>query len=784
MAVQKWTWNGTNPSSQKPTIGSVAFDATAEQTRRAYQALLSKGPTSDFDRRVWNDLCGKILDLNVEWCSQNYFNSTSPVWVQSVGKKLSANAMNTAVNAIFTNFDRPWESELNRRELRKGDVAKAAYFLWMVDAINKWCELHPLFFAFSDEFWLWMKNTTRLKPALPIFLDNANFKLHIDPNILLRPSIPFSIWLTFDGVNEKQNFVLLPSVPMSSLMNFYKLNISVLARNGIVLEAIPKPLVMRHNTEAFALACRSIEFGVLCDLHMPIEVNAWVCRDLLPLYPCFDARYGSSVGFVLPYALGVETADAMVHQSNARIRKFRSLPIATRYGYFYNGGATFDFDYSKAFDSRSGNVDFDDRFILANLPSASYENTGTFSLPGAATIGIARGTRYAHASSFLLQDSNVFYTAESVPFGGESIIRPKGQHLLAHATSDSRKHIGKIGSRHTATFSHAPADVYGHGGRFKTAYNFAMEFSEEIDFVHTAFGFYVQNNQVKLEEALAKDPAHSGNIADRESIDLVCAETMELHGYGEVQVPYIATLQTNRACLLGGHENVYTDTRVELVTTLNTEIEPKPQEATTRYSVLLDTLQQQKLLADVDFATVERGSLVALHGSVLDAESVVETTSRSALVAKRAGVIAGETSFVASSTANIAKIRPRHISGNPCVVGTDTRAILDLCYPVDDTFGATAHIEVAADAEIAPVRSGAFFNSQISVTTEEEGAVELKPVRYMESKNLVTIETEAEAMLVGIHRVLASEIEEELATDLDGIQAEELDRRFIYETGG
>ncbi len=54
----------------------------------------------------------------------------------------------------------------------------------------------------------------------------------------------------------------------------------------------------------------------------------------------------------------------------------------------------------------------------------------------------------------------------------------------------------------------------------------------------------------------------------------------------------------------------------------------------------------------------------------------------------------------------------------------------------------------------------------------------------MESKNLVAIETEAEAMLVGIHHVLASEIEEELATDLDGIQTEEFDRRFIYETGG
>ncbi len=784
MAVQKWTWNGTNPSSQKPIIGSVAFDATAEQTRRAYQTLLSKGPTTDFDRRVWNDLCGKILDLNVEWCSQNYFNSTSPVWVQSVGKKLSANAMNTAVNAIFTNFDRPWESELNRKELRKGDVAKAAYFLWMVDAINKWCELRPLFFAFSDEFWLWMKNTTRLKPALPIFLDNANFKLHIDPNILLRPSIPFSIWLTFDGVNEKQNFVLLPSVPMSSLMNFYKLNISVLARNGIVLETLPKPLVMKHNTEAFALACRSIEFGVLCDLHMPIEVNAWVCRDLLPLYPRLDARYGSSVDFVLPYALGVEATDAMVHQSNARIRKFRSLPIATRYGYFHNGGATFDFDYSKAFDSQNGNVGFDDHFILANLPSAFYENISSFSLPGAATIGIARGTRYAHSSSFLLRDRDTFHTAESVSFDGASTIRPQGQHVLAQATSDSRRHIGKIGSRHTATFSYAPADVYGHGGHFKTAYDFAMEFSEEIDFVHTAFGFYVQNNQVKLEEALAKDLAHSGNIADRESIDLVCAETMELHGYGEVQVPYIATLQTNRVCLLGGHENVYTDSRVELVTTLNTEIEPKPQEVATRYSVLLDTLQQQKILADVDFAIMERGSLAALHGSVLDAESIVETDSRSALVVKRAGVIAGESGCVASSTATAATIRPKHISGKPCVVGTEARAILDLCYPVDDTFGAYANIEVATDAVVAPIRSGAFFESQLSITTTEEGAVELKPIRYMASKNLVAIETEAEATLVKVHHVLASEIEEELATDLDGIPAEELDRRFIFETGG
>ena len=63
MAITPWSWNASNGQ------------ASAAQTQRAYQALITQSNTTNFSRYVWNDLVAKVYEvvraLNRTWNTQH-----------------------------------------------------------------------------------------------------------------------------------------------------------------------------------------------------------------------------------------------------------------------------------------------------------------------------------------------------------------------------------------------------------------------------------------------------------------------------------------------------------------------------------------------------------------------------------------------------------------------------------------------------------------------------------------------------------------------------------------
>ena len=140
MPIAKWDWTTANPAEYTlPAYPYVVFDATEEQVKRAFATLESKGFVREFSTSVWNDICAKIRDINLEWRTGKYFNSTWPsVWIPSsnladypsyseylkykdLAGVLRTDAMNMAVDALYTFSKRPWEKHLGRTVLKKGD---------------------------------------------------------------------------------------------------------------------------------------------------------------------------------------------------------------------------------------------------------------------------------------------------------------------------------------------------------------------------------------------------------------------------------------------------------------------------------------------------------------------------------------------------------------------------------------------------------------------------------------------------------------------------------------
>lgn len=123
-AVSKWSWSSSNGT------------ASAAQTKAAYDALINKGPLSDFSYRVWNDMCGKVIEienaLGQTW-STKYAQYTDTKMTTS-DKSLTAKRF----NSLRYNIGRSYSTGIN--EVASGDTVYAWYFTTLARCMNSWID--------------------------------------------------------------------------------------------------------------------------------------------------------------------------------------------------------------------------------------------------------------------------------------------------------------------------------------------------------------------------------------------------------------------------------------------------------------------------------------------------------------------------------------------------------------------------------------------------------------------------------------------------------------------
>lgn len=123
-AVEAWSWQKSNGS------------ADAWETEDAYTAITSKGPTTDFSYRVWNDLVNKTNET-----AQAAGRSWNATYLSLEETKMSQNnRVMTAdrFNSLLKNINFGYDTGLPA--VRRGDTIKGEYFVTLANALNHWID--------------------------------------------------------------------------------------------------------------------------------------------------------------------------------------------------------------------------------------------------------------------------------------------------------------------------------------------------------------------------------------------------------------------------------------------------------------------------------------------------------------------------------------------------------------------------------------------------------------------------------------------------------------------
>ena len=260
---QPFNWEGTNYSRYHGYIDSgyatrfhldstgasvkapYYFNATAEQTQKAYKSITTGGLTTDFSTRVWNDIVDRVSWVQEAWgyklklsdssgaIGAAYLYNIKPIYKQQpvpggmlllAGSAMNADVFNRVINAIPIVTTWPWEKELGRKNIKSGDICKGSYFIALVNVLNRWISLVPVPFAITDVFSHSMTGKVNQLPSVPLESRGA-FKTVYDFSILNAGAIS----AFYSGKIGKLSDIIDITVengvlPFSSQFNFFDFN--------------------------------------------------------------------------------------------------------------------------------------------------------------------------------------------------------------------------------------------------------------------------------------------------------------------------------------------------------------------------------------------------------------------------------------------------------------------------------------------------------------------------------------------------------------------------------
>ena len=260
---EPFNWNGTNYSRYHGYIDSgyatrfhldstgasveapYYFNATAEQTQKAYKSITTGGLTTDFSTKVWNDIVDRVSWVQEAWGYKQKLSDTSgaigagylyaikPIYRQQpvpggmlllAGSAMNADVFNQVINAIPIVTTWPWEKELGRKNIKSGDICKGSYFIALVNVLNRWISLVPVPFAITDVFSHSMTGKVNQLPSVPLESGYA-FKTTYNFSMLDAGAISVSHSGKIGNLSDIIDLTVENGVlPFASQFNFFDFN--------------------------------------------------------------------------------------------------------------------------------------------------------------------------------------------------------------------------------------------------------------------------------------------------------------------------------------------------------------------------------------------------------------------------------------------------------------------------------------------------------------------------------------------------------------------------------
>lgn len=138
-----WDWYESNGDD-----GYGTGQATREETRKAYNAILNKGAVSDFSYKVWNDLVQKVGSTifyygressRIDWDSFKYGLTERETKMTSSAKDRILTAQR--FNSLRYNIGLYYSTSIF--EVSSGDLVKGDYFITLANSLNNFIKYGP-----------------------------------------------------------------------------------------------------------------------------------------------------------------------------------------------------------------------------------------------------------------------------------------------------------------------------------------------------------------------------------------------------------------------------------------------------------------------------------------------------------------------------------------------------------------------------------------------------------------------------------------------------------------
>lgn len=803
MELEKFDWNKANHAKQfdNGTIDVnyapeelIVHDASAQDTQKAYNALVNHGLVSDFKVEVWNDIIGKMYDIaNVldpkitlrrfkatriglltpdkqQWI--DYAHKTFPQldteeemehWLDVMWERHEPGVMKTynfnsaAHNCLPEFFG-------NLPYVNVGDELKGEYILQLVDMLNCWIDIDPLPLSRFEEYVSSISVHFSFPESISVYLVVLS-SLHDSSAILkmihsTQGRIRADYRLQMNSLSISQ----LQSVPFSSVINFMllKMSVNVLDKWPIYFEITA---AYNHHANVKVSRLSRLLFGFSDSFQYHCSANCMYSGSLSFRVKPLDGKLviqaipdmSDSLPFDLRVVLNHDT-------SRIRVRTRRPLPLSIVDGYVSGSKVRVEHEGIEIIEKADDVISIHQEVMVHASPTANLEKADHLSF-------VERKVELSFNRS-----ANFNVTDRVKMKGVKEELRSAHAHYINH--KGKTKVVGD-----TAFDASDPLPLTVDNRTLKTRDFFEVGFANEQSFKARDGKLKTNRESITLDFSPQIDLLHEG-IFDT-------SETMYLeHTYGigmEADVSFTSAsssrLESNRTKELEGESVIGSAYLAELLFGLNAYLESEINSFVTAYEASMYKYHIQGIAGIEQYIrTLDMSSLSKVMDKVIAGEAITYTDIRSILLARlmRFLVSNQNISTVESDAQGIA-VHPRIMNPKAIPVESSLDVFLDASYVGGDEV-LEADGSVGFDLNVNPVviTPAESFKSSVQVEQASEVSLDETLSKRQEGTAISSSASEASCTLARVSLTWAIDLEDVLVSEKDNILVNEVERTLYF----
>lgn len=804
MKLEKFDWNKANHSdvfdilelsSRDAPLELILHDASAQDTKKAYDAVVNHGLVSDFKVEVWNDIIGKLcevanaLDPNefkkrfdnkrlvvsspdrqkwIDYAHQNLPEIDSDekleAWLKETWKKcrpgeLEASHFNNAVHDCLPEFYKEFPFVKSHTQL------KGEYILELVRSINWWIDITPLQLLLERKvsFKLLTKENASIAEIMAIiisdllgayasyakmrFINSARACIHDKSKLILANLL----------------IVQLKSAPFSSVINFMtlKMKVNILDKWPIyfgLIDSFVQEGIVKLSTSSPLHFGFVDEYRYYCDINCVYSDVISFCAKMLSvnLSTLVNSDVSDSLDFSLLLKLNHD-------KSRITVTTKRPLPLSIVDEYSYSSRARVEHEGIETIEQQDEIVSFAENINIA----------------GDKSLGLS------HDKSIGIKENTIDLKNEkSYNLALEEVVALNHEEVLQTPANNPLLHKGVTGFSDSGEFYVSlPNYLIIKQKILKTSYFFELGFANEQSFKVKDGKLKTTGESITLNLSPQIDYVHEGVFDTKEAMLLE-------HSYGigmEADVSFTSSssskLESNKTKELEGESSIKSTYLGELLVGLNAYLESVINGFATAYEASMYKYHIQGIEGVEQYIrTLDISNLSKVMDKVIAGQAITSTEIKAVLLSRLMRfLISNQNPSQILTLAEAVSAFPKLVTPKAIPVESDLDVFLDATYVAGDG-QLIGDGSVGFDMDVEPVvlRPAESFSSLMKVEHETVVSLEETLSKRQEGTAISSSDSEASCTLARVSLTWAVDFEDELVSSKDNFKVSDVERTLSF----